>query len=67
MREHIQKGQISTERSVAFWLVWFEGHFLKLAQYLMPHARVVSPRPETLDEEAGKRLWDWLEEQVKHM
>lgn len=33
----------------------------------MPYARVSSPRPETLDEETEKRLWDWLEEQVKHV
>lgn len=32
----------------------------------MPYARV-SSRPETLDEETEKRLWDWLEEQVKHV
>lgn len=35
-------------------------------EYLMPYARV-SSRPETLDEETEKRLWDWLEEQVKHV
>ncbi|KAL6306485.1 hypothetical protein BKA93DRAFT_729246 [Sparassis latifolia] len=36
-------------------------------KYLMPFARVVPVRPETLDEETGKKLWDWLEEQVEDM
>ncbi|KAG6830698.1 hypothetical protein H0H92_015174 [Tricholoma furcatifolium] len=34
-------------------------------KFLIPWARVGSPRPETLDPCLGKKLWDWLEEQVK--
>jgi len=36
-------------------------------KYLMPFARVTPVRPETLDEETGRKLWDWLEEQVQHV
>ncbi|OAX43195.1 NAD(P)-binding protein [Rhizopogon vinicolor AM-OR11-026] len=34
-------------------------------KYLVPWARVKSPRQETQDPQLGKALWDWLEEQVK--
>ncbi|KAH7885820.1 hypothetical protein F5I97DRAFT_1158984 [Phlebopus sp. FC_14] len=34
-------------------------------KYLVPWARLGSPRKKTQDPELGKRLWDWLEEQVK--
>ncbi|KAG8747716.1 hypothetical protein FRC10_011843 [Ceratobasidium sp. 414] len=36
-----------------------------VAQYLIPWARIFKARPDTQDEEAGQRLWAWLEEQVK--
>ncbi|KIJ65114.1 hypothetical protein HYDPIDRAFT_131388 [Hydnomerulius pinastri MD-312] len=34
-------------------------------KYLVPWARVSSPRKETQDPELGKKLWNWLEEEVK--
>ncbi|KAJ8585184.1 NAD(P)-binding protein [Rhizopogon salebrosus TDB-379] len=34
-------------------------------KYLVPWARVISPRPGTQDPQLGQALWDWLEEQVK--
>ncbi|KAG1723243.1 uncharacterized protein EDB91DRAFT_1173181 [Suillus paluster] len=34
-------------------------------KYLVPWARVGSPRQETQDAQLGKALWEWLEEQVK--
>ncbi|KAF8601573.1 NAD(P)-binding protein [Ceratobasidium sp. AG-I] len=34
-------------------------------QYLTCWARVISPRADTRDEQAGRKLWEWLEEQVK--
>ncbi|KAF8594162.1 NAD-binding protein [Ceratobasidium sp. AG-I] len=34
-------------------------------KYLSSWARVSSPRADTGDEQAGKKLWEWLEEQVK--
>ncbi|KAG8694675.1 hypothetical protein FRC08_008323 [Ceratobasidium sp. 394] len=34
-------------------------------QYLIPWARVFKARSDTQDEEAGRKLWTWLEEQVK--
>ncbi|KAG2121877.1 hypothetical protein DEU56DRAFT_90952 [Suillus clintonianus] len=36
-------------------------------KYLVPWARVRSPRQETQDAQLGKALWEWLEEQVKDM
>ncbi|KAG9104003.1 hypothetical protein FRC06_006267 [Ceratobasidium sp. 370] len=33
-------------------------------QYLIPWARVFKARQDTQDEEAGRKLWTWLEEQV---
>lgn len=34
-------------------------------KYLSPFARLSKSRADTQDEDAGKRLWAWLEEQVK--
>ncbi|KAG9097178.1 hypothetical protein FS749_006886 [Ceratobasidium sp. UAMH 11750] len=34
-------------------------------KYLIPWGRVSTPRPGVLDEEAGRKLWTWLEEQAK--
>ncbi|KAK0244718.1 hypothetical protein EDD85DRAFT_809353 [Armillaria nabsnona] len=34
-------------------------------KYFVPWARVWKPSPASQDVETGKRLWDWLEEQVK--
>ncbi|KAG9077456.1 hypothetical protein FS749_010650 [Ceratobasidium sp. UAMH 11750] len=34
-------------------------------QYLIPWARLSKSRADTRDEEAGRKLWAWLEEQVK--
>ncbi|TDL27093.1 NAD-binding protein [Rickenella mellea] len=34
-------------------------------KYLIPWARIGTPRKETSDPEAGVKLWEWLEEQVK--
>ncbi|KAF8601566.1 NAD(P)-binding protein [Ceratobasidium sp. AG-I] len=34
-------------------------------QYLIPWAQVSKPRADTRSEQAGKKLWEWLEEQVK--
>ncbi|KAH9949537.1 hypothetical protein B0H21DRAFT_728453 [Amylocystis lapponica] len=34
-------------------------------EFLIPWARVGKCRKEAYDEEIGKRLWSWLEEQVK--
>ncbi|KAG8679521.1 hypothetical protein FRC09_018920 [Ceratobasidium sp. 395] len=34
-------------------------------KHLIPWARVDKARADTLDEEAGRKLWSWLEEQVK--
>ncbi|KAG9122607.1 hypothetical protein FRC07_000945 [Ceratobasidium sp. 392] len=34
-------------------------------QYLIPWARLSKSRTDTRDEEAGRRLWAWLEKQVK--
>ncbi|KAG8705883.1 hypothetical protein FRC08_001395 [Ceratobasidium sp. 394] len=34
-------------------------------QYLTPWARLSKSRTDTHDEEAGRKLWAWLEEQVK--
>jgi len=34
-------------------------------QYLVPWARVGSAKKETNDPETGRKLWEWLEEQVK--
>ncbi|KAF8601567.1 NAD(P)-binding protein [Ceratobasidium sp. AG-I] len=34
-------------------------------EYLTSWARVTSSRADTRDEQAGKELWEWLEEQVK--
>ncbi|KAG8697082.1 hypothetical protein FRC09_008082 [Ceratobasidium sp. 395] len=34
-------------------------------KYLIPWARVDKARADTQDEEAGRNLWTWLEEQVK--
>ncbi|KAG8695229.1 hypothetical protein FRC08_007957 [Ceratobasidium sp. 394] len=34
-------------------------------KYLIPWARVFEARSDTQDEEAGQKLWAWLEEQVK--
>ncbi|KAG8680412.1 hypothetical protein FRC09_018264, partial [Ceratobasidium sp. 395] len=36
-----------------------------VSQHLIPWARVDKARADTLDEEAGRKLWSWLEEQVK--
>jgi len=36
-------------------------------KYLIPWARVGTPLKETQDPELGKKLWDWLEEQVKNV
>ncbi|KAJ7209097.1 NAD-P-binding protein [Mycena rebaudengoi] len=33
-------------------------------KYLLPWARIGTARPESQDEETGKKLWAWLEEQV---
>ncbi|KAG6374228.1 hypothetical protein JVT61DRAFT_4887 [Boletus reticuloceps] len=34
-------------------------------KYLIPWARIGYPRPDTQDPEIGKKLWEYLEEQVK--
>lgn len=34
-------------------------------KYLIPWARIGNPRPDTQDHEIGKKLWEYLEEQVK--
>ncbi|KAK0185515.1 hypothetical protein F5146DRAFT_937364 [Armillaria mellea] len=34
-------------------------------KYFVPWARLWKPSPASQDVETGKRLWDWLEEQVK--
>lgn len=34
-------------------------------KYLIPWGRLAEPRWDTKNEEAGKKLWAWLEEQVK--
>ncbi|KAF8128005.1 hypothetical protein EV363DRAFT_1297981 [Boletus edulis] len=34
-------------------------------KYLIPWARIGNPRPDTQDSEVGKKLWEYLEEQVK--
>ncbi|KAF8601568.1 NAD(P)-binding protein [Ceratobasidium sp. AG-I] len=34
-------------------------------QYLIPWAKLSKSRADTRDEAAGKKLWEWLEEQVK--
>ncbi|KAI9573392.1 hypothetical protein HD554DRAFT_2202150 [Boletus coccyginus] len=34
-------------------------------KYLIPWARIGSPRADTQDPEVGKKLWEYLEEQVK--
>jgi NAD(P)-dependent dehydrogenase (short-subunit alcohol dehydrogenase family) len=36
-------------------------------KYLMPFARVVPVRPETLDKQTGLQLWDWLEKQIENV
>jgi hypothetical protein len=33
-------------------------------QYLIPWARIGTPRADTQDPQLGKELWTWLEEQV---
>ena len=33
--------------------------------YLVPWARVCSPRKDVCDPNTAARLWDWLENQVK--
>ena len=38
---------------------------LILVKYLIPWARVGSPRADTQDPQQGLELWNWLEEQVK--
>ncbi|KAG9104004.1 hypothetical protein FRC06_006268 [Ceratobasidium sp. 370] len=35
------------------------------ARYLIPWAKLSKSRADTRDEEAGRKLWAWLEEQVK--
>lgn len=39
--------------------------FSYATQYLIPWARVGSPRADTQDREVGGKLWGWLEEQVR--
>ncbi|SJL07782.1 related to Oxidoreductase, short-chain dehydrogenase [Armillaria ostoyae] len=34
-------------------------------KYLIPWARLGTPNPASQDEQKGKQLWDWLEDQVK--
>jgi len=34
-------------------------------KYLIPWARIGSPREDTQDAATGRQLWAWLEEQVK--
>ncbi|QRV81922.1 short chain dehydrogenase [Ceratobasidium sp. AG-Ba] len=34
-------------------------------QYLIPWCRLDEPRADTRDEELGRKLWEWLEEQTK--
>jgi len=36
-------------------------------KYLIPWARIGSPRPDALDPVLGKQLWEWLEEQVANV
>ncbi|GLB38370.1 putative NAD-P-binding protein [Lyophyllum shimeji] len=36
-------------------------------KYLIPWARIGSPRPDAQDPVVGEKLWDWLEEQVKNV
>ncbi|KIJ60476.1 hypothetical protein HYDPIDRAFT_170237 [Hydnomerulius pinastri MD-312] len=36
-------------------------------QYLVPWARLGTPRADTGDEQLGKELWTWLEEQVERV
>ncbi|KAF8073737.1 hypothetical protein FPV67DRAFT_1409783 [Lyophyllum atratum] len=36
-------------------------------KYLIPWARIGSPRPDAQDPVLGKQLWDWLEEQVENI
>jgi hypothetical protein len=43
----------------------FQNNFNFLLQYLIPWARLDDSRADTRDEEAGRKLWAWLEEQVK--
>ncbi|KAH7924206.1 NAD(P)-binding protein [Leucogyrophana mollusca] len=36
-------------------------------KYLIPWARIGSPRPDTQDPQLGKELWTWCEEQVENV
>ena len=36
-------------------------------KYLAPWARIGSPTASTQEEEAGRKLWEWLDAQVKDM
>ena len=44
--------------------VWF-GWVFWVGQYFIPWARVGEARADTRDPEVGRRLWEWMEEQVK--
>ena len=55
-------GQCSapSPRSRAAWLTRARTH-----QYLIPWARIGKARKETADRETGRKLWEWLENEVK--
>jgi retinol dehydrogenase-12 len=72
------KSHGSFSQRIAAWLIWdvsygaltqlYAGTALDAAklggQYLVPWARVGTPRADTQDPQLGKELWAWLEEQV---
>lgn len=49
--------------SLICFVVWMM--LMVLLQFLIPWARLGRCREEAYDEELGKKLWNWLEEQVK--
>lgn len=52
--------QCAFARIRAAWLTRARTH-----QYLIPWARIGKARKETADRETGRKLWEWLENEVK--
>ena len=50
----------------AYYLLYDILTLRTVSQYLNPWARLGEPTKAALDDEAGKKLWSWFEEQVEN-
>jgi hypothetical protein len=65
LRRHLSRGRQAwwTGELIAV-LHWRPQSTDARPQYLIPWARIGTPRADTQDPQLGKELWTWLEEQV---